>query len=93
MNLHYRTGTLTASPVIFNVLTLGFNPNILWVYPQGSQAGILVEYSLDNQATWKNWPNGGVIAYTQWILPHNVTALRITKYSGPNGTSTYGILG
>ena len=92
MGVQYTVNTLNVNqPVIINLLKI-VHPTMIWVNPGGNGVGVQVYYSLDNQMTWKTWPTGGVISYTEWIFPYPVTALKILQYSGPSGQATYGYI-
>ena len=77
------------NPVIQNMANCPL-PSTVSITPAVGDT-LLVEYSLDDQTTWQNWPNGSVTAYSESRLNSSVTDIRITRTNGSGTTSRWSI--
>jgi hypothetical protein len=90
MNGLFYSGVLAnATPVVVNMKDAPL-PATIWVKPAAGDT-VLIEYSLDNGATFADWPLGGMAAEAEDILDSGVTHLRATRTIGAGTTSSFGV--
>lgn len=90
MPRNYLSGTLTDGTAVVIPFDGLPTPTTVWVVPVSGDT-VLVEYSLDEQVTFENWPKGSVTARASDVLNSGVTHLRFSRTAGAGTTSTFGV--